>query len=30
MIRASLSLYNTIDEVNIFLNKLEDIAKKYK
>lgn len=30
MIRASLGLYNTIDEANIFLNKLEDIAKKYK
>ena len=27
MVRASLGLYNTIDEANIFLNKLEDITK---
>lgn len=29
MVRASLGLYNSIDEINIFLNVLEYIQKKY-
>jgi len=30
MVRASLGLYNTIEEANIFLNKLEDITKNIR
>lgn len=30
MIRASLGLYNTIEEANVFLNELENLVLKYK